>query len=74
MRRKIAVVATASPSPLRGGVRGGGREAFVDERFSALLVLQRSRDPHPQPLPSRGRGAQEPPDLENDALSRLPPP
>ena len=42
---RAALAALSFPSPLRGGVRGGGA--------TAGSVLG---DPHPRPLPARGRG------------------
>src|SRR5688500_15004385 len=36
------------PSPLRGGVRGGGEDANAQRRLS---------HPYPQPLPRKGEGA-----------------
>jgi uroporphyrin-III C-methyltransferase len=48
-------MALALPSPLRGGVGGGG----LAETSLALSVRRDSlaTDPHPRPRPSRGRGA-----------------
>ena len=53
-----AANAIASPSPLRGGARGGG--LYLEKaRLARTDDCRRSRlaDPHPQPIPSRERGA-----------------
>jgi uroporphyrin-III C-methyltransferase len=49
-------MALALPSPLRGGVEGGGLSETIPPPNDASLAA----DPHPQPLSSRGRGARTP--------------
>jgi uroporphyrin-III C-methyltransferase len=49
-------LAQANPSPLRGGARGGGLVG-TDAALAGLPAIAGLTAPHPQPLPSRGRGA-----------------
>src|SRR5690606_27356621 len=53
-----AIEAVAFPSPLRGGVRGGGSAPSI---FSMKQADSRTiPNPHPRSLPSRGREAKGP--------------
>jgi uroporphyrin-III C-methyltransferase len=50
-------MALALPSPSRGGVRGGGLSPMTCDDAAASIVGLPQAAPHPEPLPSRGRGA-----------------
>jgi uroporphyrin-III C-methyltransferase len=50
-------MALALPSPLRGGVGGGGLDEQPPTCAKRPGELDVAANPHPQPLPSRGKGA-----------------